>query len=168
MAATLSRLRSSSARFCMICDCRVTNSCSKSSADPPGGNTRSPAAIRLSTSSAPRTIRILRFESRVWPLAPGPWPLEFLGIAHHHPVTPQGLILRRRRHTRSVRRSEQRRILKVLQKLEHLPGVLYAHFHIQRNFVARVDLRKPHLNQPDVIGLHSFDVGVQFGPANRF
>src|SRR5579862_8211099 len=132
--------------------------CSRSSADPPGGNRTSPAAIRFAASNTPSTVLTRVCGSR---------NLKFLSIVHGDPVAVQRLILRGRQRAMTLQWTEQRRFFQLLEKTDRGFRLLHAYHHVEKHFVLGVDLRKTNRDQLDIVWQHALDIGKYFGPTDR-
>src|SRR5579872_6666383 len=143
------------------CICPASEACcrSRSSADPPGGNSTSPAATRFAAASTPSTPRSTTLGSR---------KLNLLSIIHRDSHAVQGLVLRRRKRAVAFHRAEQRRFFQPLQESDHRLGRLRADGHVQQHFIVRSDRRKPHLNYFDVVRQHALQIRENLAPAHRF
>src|SRR5580704_13432091 len=115
------------------CDSKLASCFSKSSADPPGGNNKIPAAIRLAASNTPTSARRANCGF-----------LKFLSIVHHESKLVDRLLLRRRLRALRIHRSEQRRLIQLIQKNQNRPRLLRADLYIQHDFVVRRNLRQPY------------------------
>src|ERR1700678_1459799 len=123
--------------------------CASSCADPPMGRITKYSATRLAAARMPSPKRMSARGLLGGQILA---TLKPLGISHRDVIAIEGIGLRWRGGRLHAAVPKLRRGFQALQQIQDGRHIFGSHYHVQQYLVVGIHLRKPHRDQPDVIG----------------